>query len=226
MNLSRESQRGTILADLTTGRATPIRAPYKRPMDLAILIGAHLFPPLVPVWLLAWTVIPLAIWLEDRGPVFYRQRRMGQGGKPFIVLKFRTMVPDADKLGAAWTQEHDPRVTKVGRFLRKTALDELPQILSIWKGDMTFVGPRALAAAEQAQLETDVPGFAERLRVKPGLTGLAQLENRSDAAEKKLEFDRTYIAQMSFWLDAKLIVRSVLYTLLGMWDSRGGKPTS
>ena len=197
------------------------RGRYKRPLDLTILVVFHIV--LAPLFLLLWTLIPLLIWLEERGPVFYRQKRPGENGRSFTVLKFRTMVPEADQKGPAWTLEGDPRVTSVGRFLRKTALDELPQVLSIWKGDISFVGPRALPIEEQHHLEGLVPGFQERLRIRPGLTGLAQVYDRQDDARSKLRYDLEYIQRMSLLLDVKLILLSALNTLLGRWDRRSGK---
>jgi lipopolysaccharide/colanic/teichoic acid biosynthesis glycosyltransferase len=196
---------------------------YKRPFDLTVLIAAHLFPLLAPLWLLLWMVIPLLIWLEDRGPVFYRQRRMGRDGRVFTVLKFRTMVPNADKLGTAWTVERDPRITRVGRVLRKTALDELPELVSVWRGDMSFVGPRALDVAGQRLLEQQVSGFERRLQVRPGLTGMAQVYDLTDEGPAKLRFDLEYIRRMSLWLDTKLMLLSVVNTLTGRWDRRSGK---
>ena len=139
----------------------------------------------LPVWVLLWIAIPLAIWLADRGPIFYRQKRAGRGGKAFTVLKFRTMVKDADDKGPAWTLDDDRRLTPLGRLLRKTALDELPQLFSIWTGDMSLVGPRALDYEEQQLLETQISGFASRLRVRPGLTGLAQVYDQRDEAHTK-----------------------------------------
>jgi lipopolysaccharide/colanic/teichoic acid biosynthesis glycosyltransferase len=133
------------------------------------------------------------------------------------------MVVGADKLGPSWTLEADRRVTRVGRILRKTALDELPQVLSMWKGDLALVGPRALATNEQAALETAIPGFSKRLQVRPGLTGLAQVYNVTDAPETKLQYDLRYIAAMSPWLDVKLLTLSVFNTLFVRWDKRSGK---
>jgi lipopolysaccharide/colanic/teichoic acid biosynthesis glycosyltransferase len=199
----------------------PRERPYKRPFDLAVLVLAHVL--LMPVWLALWAVIPLLIWLEDRGPVFYRQARAGKGGRVFKVLKFRTMVQGAERLGPSWTLDGDSRVTRVGRFLRRTGLDELPQTLSIWKGDMSLVGPRALPIKEQRWLETRIPGFAGRLAVRPGLTGLAQVYNRTDEAHAKLRYDLEYIERMSPWLDTKLLLLSVRNTLLARWDRRDGK---
>jgi lipopolysaccharide/colanic/teichoic acid biosynthesis glycosyltransferase len=163
------------------------------------------------------------IFFEDGRPLFYGQKRIGIGGKEFVVYKFRTMVKDADKKGPSWTVEGDPRVTKVGRILRKTALDELPSLLSIFKGDMSFVGPRALAVEEQKILEEKIPNFEKRLQVRPGLTGLAQVYNLEDDPYIKLNYDLEYIKKMSLWLDIKLMFLSVWNTLTGRWDKRRGK---
>lgn len=194
---------------------------YKRIFDLFILIFAHIL--LLPIWLLLWFVIPLMIFFEDGRPLFYGQKRIGIGGKEFVVYKFRTMVKDADKKGPSWTVEGDPRVTKVGRILRKTALDELPSLLSIFKGDMSFVGPRALAVEEQKILEEKIPNFEKRLQVRPGLTWLAQVYNLEDDPYIKLNYDLEYIKKMSLWLDIKLMFLSVWNTLTGRWDKRRGK---
>ncbi len=203
--------------------STDARLGYKRPMDLAILVLAHLL--LLPVWVCLWTVIPLLIWLEDRGPVFYSQTRVGQHGKVFMLRKFRSMVPDAAQRGPAWTTPSDPRITRIGKLLRKTALDELPELLSIWEGHMSFVGPRALSVEEQRQLEEQIPDFHRRMSVKPGLTGLAQVYDVADEAVEKLKYDLEYIKRANLWLDSKLMVLSVRNTLLARWDQRGGKPT-
>ena len=194
---------------------------YKLWFDLSILVPAHVF--LLPLWALLWTVIPLLIWISDRGPVFYRQERAGRDGRTFVILKFRTMVLDADLKGPAWTFEGDPRVTPVGKFLRRMALDELPGVLSIWKRDMSLVGPRALDIEEQTSLEQQIPGFERRLKVLPGLTGLAQVYNRTDDAYAKFRYDQEYLDRMGPWLDAKLLFLSVWKTMTGKWDNRSGK---
>ena len=114
-------------------------------------------------------------------------------------------------------------MTRVGKLLRRTALDELPELTSIWKGDMSFVGPRALDASEHEMLEGQIAGFEKRLRVSPGLTGLAQVYDREDAGEAKLQYDLDYISRMNPFLDMKLMLLSVRNTLLGKWDRRRGK---
>ena len=198
------------------------RGGYKVWFDLSILIVAHI--TLLPFWILLWTIIPIVIWLDDRGPIFFRQNRAGKDGKVITILKFRTMNPDADRMGPAWTTAGDPRITRMGRILRRTALDELPEVLSIWKRDMSLVGPRALDLSEQAELERLVPGFEKRLCVLPGLTGLAQLNDRTDDANTKIRYDLEYLEKMSPWLDVRLIWQSVWNTLSARWDNRSGKP--
>ena len=194
---------------------------YKRPFDLIILISSHIF--LFPLLLLLWTLIPLIIWFLDRGSIFYVQIRTGEKGKEFKVRKFRTMVVDADKLGPVWTKDKDPRITKFGKILRKTALDELPQTLNIWKGEVSLVGPRALPVKEQKELEKIIPGFNKRLCATPGLTGLSQVYNSTDEPYIKLEYDIKYIKTMNPCLDMKLLFISLVNTILGKWDSREGK---
>ena len=190
-------------------------------MDLVVLLLAHVV--LFPIWVLVWTLIPFLIWVEDRGPVFYRHQRMGKDRKVFTICKFRTMVVDADLLGPSWSFQGDHRLTKVGVLLRKAALDEIPSLLSILKGDLSLVGPRALNAEEQRFLEEKIPGFEKRLAVRPGLTGLAQVYNRFDDAESKLYHDLQYIRRMGLLLDCRLIFLSVLNTMGGRWDRRSGK---
>ena len=198
------------------------RRAYKRPFDLGLLLFAHVL--LLPLWLALWTIIPLSIWLGDRGPVFYKQRRTGKDGQVFIVHKFRTMVPGADLKGPAWTVQGDVRLTRVGKFLRRTALDELPELWSVLKGDMSFVGPRPLDVNEQAQLEKEIPGFAQRLAVRPGLTGLAQIYDSADRAVDKFNYDLEYMGRMNPWLDVKLLFYSVRNSFSAGWDRRQGKP--
>jgi lipopolysaccharide/colanic/teichoic acid biosynthesis glycosyltransferase len=178
-----------------------------------------------------WAVIAAAIKLEDRGPIFFKQDRVGLGGRTFSALKFRSMRPDAEALtGAILATEHDPRVTLVGRVMRATAMDELPQLWNILRGDMSFVGPRALRPGEiepgdahVTRLE-DVPGFAYRIRVRPGLTGLAQIYARRDVPRRqKFRYDRVYVDRRSGWLDVRLILLSFWISLLGTWEARGRK---
>jgi lipopolysaccharide/colanic/teichoic acid biosynthesis glycosyltransferase/glycosyltransferase involved in cell wall biosynthesis len=179
-----------------------------------------------------WALIAVAIKLEDGGPVFYAQDRVGLHGGRFRGLKFRSMVPEADRrFGPRQAGEHDPRITRVGRLLRATAMDELPQLWNIFRGDMSFVGPRALMPAEievraggEAVRIEDVPGYEERHRVRPGLTGIAQIfADRDIPRRHKFRLDLLYIRKQSFWLDLKLIALSFWITFRGTWERRGPK---
>jgi lipopolysaccharide/colanic/teichoic acid biosynthesis glycosyltransferase len=227
-----ESQTGNIMySDLairvhrSERRVETREYSLKRVMDFTLAsIGLVIAAPL-------WLVIATAIKLEDRGPVFYVQDRWGRYKRPFKVYKFRSMVPNADeKFGAVQAQEHDPRFTRVGRLLRATSLDELPQLLNIWRGQMSWVGPRALPMNErQVRDRDDVPddrveGFDARCRVRPGLTGIAQIFAPRDVARRhKFRYDRFYIERQSFWLDAKLILLSCWISLRLRWEERGRK---
>ena len=135
----------------------------KRIFDLLILLFAHVL--LAPIWVLIWIGIPVLIYADSGSPIFYRQQRAGKDGKTFTVLKFRTMVKNADDLGPAWTTASDPRITKIGRILRPTALDELPQIINIFKGEMSFVGPRALAQKELESAEVKKNLHEKKLKI-------------------------------------------------------------
>ena len=191
---------------------------WKRPFDLLVLTVAHI--ALAPAWLTLWTLIPLAIWLTDRGPVFYTQTRVGKGGKIFRAYKFRSMVPDAERYtGAVWAEEDDPRITRVGRILRSRALDELPQVINMWKGDISLVGPRPERPELVEEFTRQWPEFGRRLAVRPGLTGIAQVYGRySTHPRDKVRYDTIYIKRMSPWLDVKLLTLSVLLTFRAKWQ--------
>ena len=179
-----------------------------------------------------WCVIPLAIKLEDAGPVFFPQTRVGLNGRVFHALKFRSMRPDAEALtGPVQAAENDPRVTRVGRLLRATAMDELPQLVNILRGDMSFVGPRPLRPGEvevrgDGQLTplSEIRGYRERHSVRPGLTGLTQVYAARDISiASKFRLDRLYMKRASFGLDLKLIALSFWITGRGAWEARGPK---
>jgi lipopolysaccharide/colanic/teichoic acid biosynthesis glycosyltransferase len=179
-----------------------------------------------------WLVIAALIKLEDHGPLFFSQERVGQGGGQFQAFKFRSMVTDAERhSGPIQSGQNDARVTRVGRVLRATAMDELPQLWNIFRGDMSFVGPRALRPGEievnghgAVERLEDVPGFASRCGVRPGLTGVAQIYAPRDVIRRqKFRYDRIYIKQQSFWLDVRLILLSFWITFRGTWETRGRK---
>ena len=204
-----------------------VKEPFlKRPFDMGLAgLGLLLSAPL-------WAVASVAIKLEDGGPVFFRQERWGRGKRPIRVYKFRAMSPDANPAGVSiQATEDDPRITLVGRVLRATAFDEIPQLLNIWNGEMSFVGPRALPMNErqirensQAIPDEQIPGFAERLLVRPGLTGIAQIWAQRDVPRRhKFKYDLLYLKKQSFWFDLKLIVLSFWITCRGKWEARGEK---
>ena len=204
-----------------TARGGLAAVAYKRPMDLAILALAHV--ALLPMWLLLWTIIPVLIVVDSGRPIFYRQRRVGRNGRVFQVLKFRSMVADADRIGPVSTQQDDPRITRVGRWLRATGLDELPQVINILRGEMSFVGPRALAVDEFRELSVRIASFELRLLVPAGLTGMAQVFGNRDDAGEKITYDMLYARRPSPWTDLKLLFLSVWVTLRGSWERRGQK---
>jgi lipopolysaccharide/colanic/teichoic acid biosynthesis glycosyltransferase len=183
----------------------------------------------LPVWFL----ISLAILIEDGWPVLYSQERMGKDCRIFRTFKFRSMVKEAEKhTGPIQASEDDCRVTKVGRFLRDLAIDELPQLLNILQGDISFVGPRALRFEEREVSDNfsrkafDYPNFQERAKIEPGLTGIAQVFAPRDISRKeKFEYDVWYIRNRSFWLDIYIIIVSFLITFRGNWGLKKSKFT-
>ena len=195
----------------------------KRTFDCALAgLGLLVSAPL-------WGLIALAIKLGDGGPVLYRQERVGLGGRLFDAMKFRSMVPDAEsRTGPVQAAENDPRVTRIGRLLRATAMDELPQLWNIFAGDMSFVGPRPLRPGEvevrgdgQLIRLDQIPGYHARHSVRPGLTGLTQVYAARDiSSTSKFRLDRVYLKRASFWLDLKLIVLSFWITGRGEWEKR------
>ncbi|GJM15330.1 MAG: hypothetical protein DHS20C13_06570 [Thermodesulfobacteriota bacterium] len=200
----------------------------KRPFDILLSGGGLVVSS--PLWL----VIAIIILLEGRGPVFYSSKRVGKEGRLFDNLKFRTMVSDSDeKYGPLQARENDKRITKIGKILRVTAMDELPQLWNIFRGDMSFVGPRALLPVEIETGEggsgepipiSDIPGYDKRISVTPGLTGIAQIFAPRDIVRKhKFAYDLLYIKRQSFKLDIKLILLSFWITFRGKWETRGKK---
>jgi exopolysaccharide production protein ExoY len=184
----------------------------KRGLDIfGALVGLILLVLLLPI-------ISLVIWWEDRGPIFYKQVRVGQNGRPFLIYKFRSMIVDADdymarhpELLEAWSKDgklkSDPRITRIGAFLRSTSLDELPQVLNILRGEMSLVGPRAIQFSEK-ELFGELIDL--RQSVKPGLTGLWQISGRSMTDyEQRCILDCIYVIDWSFWLDIEILLRTL-----------------
>ena len=194
-------------------KSVVIRDGYKRPFDLTIIVLAHIM--LFPLFVILWIGVPLVIWLGDRGSVFYVQERVGGSGRRFRVIKFRTMVRDAEsRTGPVWAAEQDSRVTRVGRFLRTFRLDELPQVVNILKGEMSIVGPRPERPELVERFSHEVPSFSDRLRVRPGVAGLAQVRGSAQTRPRdKLRYDNLYIATLSPCMDIKLLLLSVWVVL-------------
>jgi sugar transferase (PEP-CTERM system associated) len=186
----------------------------KRIIDLAFgLFGIVLFSPII-------ALIAVAIRLDSKGPALYRQARVGVTGKVFNLLKFRSMRLDAeDASGAVWSQHDDPRITRLGRFLRKYRLDELPQFLNVLRGEMSFVGPRPERPCFVDQLREKIPFYDERHSVRPGITGWAQVEYKYGAsiedAFHKLEYDLFYLKHLSIVFDIAIVFRTVRVVLFG-----------
>ena len=174
--------------------------------SLGMLVLAVLFP-----------LIALAIYLDSPGPIFYTQERVGKGGRVFRIYKFRSMVPDAEKGRAVWAQENDPRVTRVGRILRRTHLDEFPQFWNILKGEMSAVGPRPERPEFVEELAREIPFYRVRHAVKPGMAGWALVKygyaSSKEDALIRLQYDLYYIKHWSPWLDLVILCKTVVDTL-------------
>jgi exopolysaccharide biosynthesis polyprenyl glycosylphosphotransferase len=161
-------------------------------------------------------VFGLLTKIEDGGPVFYKQERVGLYGKHFTLYKLRSMRVNAEKNGPQWAEKDDPRVTRVGSFIRKTRIDELPQFYNVLRGDMTLVGPRPERPEFVIRFDQEIPGFISRLQVKPGLTGWAQINGGYDITPKeKLELDLFYIENRSLLFNMRILIKTVLVLFTG-----------
>lgn len=178
---------------------------FKRGFDfLVAALGLILLSPLL-------LIVSILIRIDFPGPVFFRQERLGKDGKIFKMWKFRTMHTDAElETGPVWAVEGDPRITRLGRFLRKNHIDEIPQLINVFKGEMSLIGPRPERPVFVEKINGDIPNFNDRLRVKPGITGLAQVRYRYGAsikdAARKLKYDLLYIKRMCWILDFQIIL--------------------
>ena len=187
---------------------------FKRFID--IVLAAALLIVLSPIIIVA----ALAVKLDSSGPVFYRQTRLGSGGVPFQIVKFRSMRQDAERDGAKWAAKNDDRVTRVGRFIRKTRIDEIPQAINVLRGEMSFVGPRPERPEFVETLRREIPNYDLRHLVKPGITGWAQVKYVYGAsvadAREKLTFDLYYMRHYSFWFDIAIVFMTIKVALLGV----------
>jgi len=190
-----------------------LRDVVKRSFD--VLVSLVMLVLTAPILLVAM----LAVAIDSGLPVFYRQERVGQAGRLFTILKLRTMRQDAEKSGAQWAQANDARVTRIGRFLRKTRIDELPQLWNVLRGDMSFVGPRPERPMFVQRLLEDIPYYDVRHSVKPGVTGWSQVRYPYGASVedslRKLQFDLYYVKNHSLFLDLMILVETVQVVLLG-----------
>lgn len=188
-------------------------APFKRVLDVIAVTLT------LPVWVMVCAGVAIAVRMDSEGPVLYRQERVGRDGRTFTLTKFRTMVDNAEELGPMFAVEDDPRITRVGRFLRKSRLDEFPQLWSVLKGDMSLIGPRPERPVFVDEYTAEIPFYGSRLLVRPGVTGWAQVNygyaDHAAEAVEKLTFDLFYIKHSSFWLDLQILGRSVWTVLTG-----------
>jgi len=179
----------------------------KRVADIGLAILLCIF--FSPLWL----VIPLMIKLEDRGPIFYKQKRVGKNLQTFWLYKFRSMKEGAEKLGPPWTEKNDLRITKVGRLLRRTHLDELPQIINMLRGDISMVGPRPENLELTKALENEIPFYHLRHIIRPGFTGWAQIQlthpRTFQERVEKMEYDLYYIKNRSLVLDVLILIKTI-----------------
>lgn len=206
-----QEQAATIgVASYSEALGDSILSFINRIFDLALgFIGLLLAIPIMAIF-------GALIKMEDGGPIFYKQERVGLQGKHFMLYKLRSMTVNAEKNGAQWAEVDDPRVTRVGKFIRKTRIDELPQLLNVILGDMTIVGPRPERPEFVIQFDQEVPGFILRLRVKPGLTGWAQVNGGYDITPKeKLELDLYYIQNRSLRLNLRIFLKTFAVLLTG-----------
>jgi len=186
----------------------------KRAVDVVVaFVGLVATSPIVGL-------IALAIKLDSKGPVFYSQVRLGRFGEPFRMCKFRTMVVNAEEHGPVWSAgDQDPRMTRLGTFLRRTHLDELPQLFNVLKGEMSLVGPRPERPVFIDELNRAIPHYDERLLVNPGMTGLAQVHYRYDQTiadvRRKLRFDVLYVKRMCLGLDLRILAWTVAVVITG-----------
>lgn len=184
----------------------------KRGLDILFSLLALL------ILILPMCIVAIAVKCTSKGTVLYTQERLGKNGKPFKIIKFRSMNDDAEKNNIQWCEEDDPRITRLGKYLRRYHIDELPQLWNILVGDMSFVGPRPERKCYYDAFETYIHGFHERLKVKPGLTGLAQVSGGNlMPPEEKITYDIEYIKNRSIRLDFRVLYNTVLTVISGKY---------
>lgn len=204
---------GFPLIDISPVMMPPWEEATKRLIDVSVSALALL------VGLPAWVLIGAAIKVDSRGPMLYKQERVGKDGKHFMIIKFRSMVADAERSGPQWAHRRDSRVTKIGWLLRKLHLDEIPQLWNVLSGHMSLVGPRPERPVFVEKLSREIPLYPRRLKVRPGITGWAQVKHKYDESiedvRKKVQYDLFYIENMSLRMDMKILFNTVSHMLLG-----------
>ena len=202
------AQETIYVEQLPALRSQPVYEALKRGFDICASFLA------LVILLIPMAIISLVVVIDSPGSPIYSQVRLGKGEKPFRIYKFRSMRIDAEEDGLRWAEDHDPRTTKVGRFLRRTRLDELPQLWNILIGDMSFVGPRPERPEFYEIFDTYIVGFRQRMMVKPGLTGLAQVSGGYDLKpEEKIVYDLQYIKTRSIVQDLRCVFRTFAVVL-------------
>ena len=194
---------------------------FKRFMDIVLsIIGLIIISPIL-------LIVSLAIKIDSKGPVIFKQERIGKDGKVFKIYKFRSMVVGAEKMGTGvYSKKGDNRVTRVGKFIRITSIDELPQLVNILKGEMSFIGPRPVLTYHPWKYEEYTPEQLKRFEVRPGVTGLAQIHGRKQVEwEKRIKYDVEYVEKLSLWLDIKIFFITI-YKVLLMKDNENTEKTT
>nr|WP_259462734.1 exopolysaccharide biosynthesis polyprenyl glycosylphosphotransferase [Caldibacillus debilis] len=199
-----------MVENKTSERTKQIYPYVKRFLDIIFaIIGLIISSPIM-------LIIGILIKIESPGPIFYKQVRVGLNGKYFYIIKLRSMNADAENNGAQWAEKDDPRVTKIGKFIRRARIDELPQFWNVLVGDMSLIGPRPERPIFTAQFNEEIPGFVKRLNVRPGITGWAQINGGYDISPKeKFVLDCYYIDNLCFLLDLKIFLKTIKVMLTG-----------
>jgi len=204
---------GFPLIEISPQLMPPWEEATKRFLDVAV--SSVVLVAGFPLWLL----IAVLIKIESAGPVLYKQERVGKDGGRFRMIKFRSMQQNAEEGGPQWSGKRDPRVTRVGRILRQLHVDEIPQMWNVLKGEMSFIGPRAERPVFVEELSREIPLYLRRLKVRPGVTGWAQVKHKYDETiddvRKKVEYDLFYIENMSLRMDFKIVLSTLMHVLLG-----------
>lgn len=204
---------GFPLIEISPQLMSPWEESVKRILD--VVVAATILIVGMPLWIL----VAILVKLESPGPVLYKQERLGKDGERFNIIKFRSMREDAEKAGPQWAHKKDPRVTRVGKWLRKLHLDEVPQMINVLRGQMSLVGPRPERPMFVENLAKEIPLYTRRLRVRPGVTGWAQVKHRYDETiedvKKKVQYDLYYIENMSLRMDMKILLSTATHMLLG-----------